>query len=249
MKFIPIRRAALPILICLACALLNGCAKPSRVESKPPQQPPIASTSPASFDEDPITRAEVLELARAYATHQWRATTANIFHGVDDNGVRVDTPDAQWWGRTGWHADGRVMIGVPYCWGGKSTLEEFDSGLRQGRPAGHTFHGPRPRSSRLPVGVDCSGLVSRCWRLKKRRSTATIPEVCDVLTSFDNLLPGDVANRPHGHVVIFIEWLDPQQEKMRVIEATDSSVRQSEHTVTRLKQRGFAPLRFRGIVD
>jgi hypothetical protein len=107
---------------------------------------------------DSITRAEVLRIADSYVRHEWRASFANEFHGKDKRGVQIDTPDQKWWGEKGWHSDGRVNVGIPYCWSGESTLEEFDQGLLQGRPAGYVFRNrSRPASSSLPIGVDCSG--------------------------------------------------------------------------------------------
>src|SRR5262245_58219814 len=74
--------------------------------------------------QDSITRGEVLRIAESYVRHEWRAGTANEFHGPDKRGVQIDTPDQKWWGENGWHSDGRVNVGIPYCWSGESTLEE-----------------------------------------------------------------------------------------------------------------------------
>ena len=48
--------------------------------------------------------------------HRWRATEANVLHGEDTAGVRVDTPDSGY-RRGGFHSDGRGNVGVPYKWG------------------------------------------------------------------------------------------------------------------------------------
>ena len=42
-----------------------------------------------------ITRAEVISIAESYVTHEWTPAEANAFHGLDPNGIRVDTPDAK----------------------------------------------------------------------------------------------------------------------------------------------------------
>ena len=226
-------------------AVASGCAHLNRV-------PP----GPA------VTREQVMQTAAAYANHPWQATTANIFHGTDANGVRINTPDASWWGPGGWLADGGTNIGLPYCWDGSSTLAEFDAGIRAGRPAGDQFkklyrrskNNPGPASSALPVGVDCSGFVSRCWQLDKRRSTYDMGRVCRRLRSFDDLLPGDAVNKRYDHIILFAGWVDAQHEQMRVFEAGDAQknnlpenyVRVHEDVYDRswLARKGFVPLRY-----
>ena len=41
-----------------------------------------------------VKRHEAIAIADCYVQHRWRPTDANIFHGTDEKGVRVDTPDA-----------------------------------------------------------------------------------------------------------------------------------------------------------
>ena len=38
-------------------------------------------------------RAEILRIANDFATVRWQAEGRHSFHGEDDDGVRVDTPD------------------------------------------------------------------------------------------------------------------------------------------------------------
>ena len=197
-----------------------------------------------------ITRAEVLRIAESYVKHEWRASTANEFHGTDQRGVQIDTPDQKWWGENGWHSDGRINVGIPYCWSGESTLEEFDKGLLEGKPAGYIFRDrSRPPSSSMPIGVDCSGFVSVCWKLTVRRATRDLAEDCIPLASYDELLPGDAINRPGRHVVLFKEWVDDKHERMRVIEAAFVKVREKEHDRAALTKQGFVPMRYRGLSD
>lgn len=206
-----------------------------------------------------VTRQQVLATAEAYANYSWRATPANVFHGLDKADVWIDTPDVDFWGPGGWYADGRTNVGVPYCWGGASTLAEFDQGLLQGRPAGYHFRGPRAghADSALPVGVDCSGLVSRCWRLRARKSTYDIGEICKELPGYDDLLPGDAVNKPYAHVILFVGWVDGTHEKMRVFEAGDAKrggnptdyerVHEDVYDRDWLLRHGFVALRYEEI--
>jgi hypothetical protein len=234
----------------LILAVASGCAHLNRVPPGPQ-----------------VTRTEVMQTAQAYASHPWQASPANIFHGMDTNGVRINTPDAAWWGPGGWYADGRTNLGVPYCWGGDSTLAEFDAGILAGRPAGYHFKKFDRRSrghlgpagSALPVGVDCSGFVSRCWRLNERRSTYDMPQVCRRLQSFDDLQPGDAVNKRYNHIILFAGWVDSQHEQMRVFEAGDAQKNNLPENYERvhedvydrdwLAEKGFVPLRYGGIMD
>src|SRR5689334_15816585 len=86
-----------------------------------------------------VTRAEALAIAAAYVTHEWTATEANIFHGTDPQGIRVDTLDAAYQPTQGddkgWWLTGQKNVGIPYKWGGFDTPEEFDRGVQEGRYA------------------------------------------------------------------------------------------------------------------
>src|ERR1700744_3220416 len=196
------------LILIFLLALANGC------EHLQSDKIGNANTMDSSHNGFPITRVEVIQIARGYAKHEWRASESNSFHGLDDEGVWIDTPDCKWWGSGGWLADGHINQGIPYCWGGDSTLAEFDAGIQSGRPAGYHFKGVNrkidgdPSASDLPVGVDCSGLVSRCWCLKTRKSTYNMTDVSSILTSFDDLRPGDAVNKPHSHIILFVKWLD-----------------------------------------
>src|SRR5262245_10709528 len=102
-------------------------------------------------------RARIVAIAESYASHRWTAGPSNVLHGEHQDGVRVDTPDS---GHVegGFTTDGGVNVGVPYQWGGFSSLDEFDAGVRAGRWAGHAPASATSNASYRAVGVDCSGL-------------------------------------------------------------------------------------------
>ncbi len=247
-------------LYILVLGLASGCA-----HLQTPNLPPPSSTADSARTGAPITRTEVMQIAEAYAGHPWRASETNAFHGTDTKGAWIDTPDREWWGRGGWYADGQTNIGLPYCWGGDSTLAEFDAAIADGRPAGYHFkHMDRkkhqdPADSALPVGVDCSGLVSRCWCLKARRSTYNMIDVSHQLSSFDDLQPGDAVNKPYDHIILFIGWADKKHEQMYVFESGDAKrnddpknyerVHEDIYKTDWLKKHGFVPLRYKQIVE
>jgi len=189
-------------------------------------------------------RARILEIAASYATHEWRATPKNVLHGDDPDGVRVDTPDVAS-DEKGFATDGSTNVGVPYMWGGFSTLDEFDRGVAEGKLAGHIPKGRESAPSRHAVGVDCSGLVSLAWELPRKHSTRSIGSLCYRLDSPNELLPGDVLNSFNGHVVIVKEFVDAAKTRVRVYEAGIPSVVESEYDVAKLLEQKYVPLRYK----
>lgn len=191
-----------------------------------------------------LARAQILERARAYAEHRWTASADNVLHGVDARGVQVDTPDVS--ARPdGWHADGRENVGVPYKWGGFSSLDEFDAGVASGAPAGELTDGVDLDASDFAVGVDCSGFVARCWDLPLKQSTRSLGRLCFELDSFGELQPGDLINKFDAHAMVFVGFVDDARAQVRVIEATLPRVLENEYPVERLRELGFAPYRYK----
>ena len=122
-----------------------------------------------------VTRAECIAIAESYRSHRWLPAEGNVRHGVDAAGIRVDTPDISYQkpgAVPGWWRAGAWNTGVPYQWGGFATPEEFDRGLAAGLAAGDVYTLEKRRLldaavSREATGIDCSGFVSRCWRLPR----------------------------------------------------------------------------------
>ncbi len=209
--------------------------------------PPVLAQSEAATQEASqeiaALQARALEIAEAYASFRWRATEKNVFHGVDEDGVPVNTPD-RGFVKTGFLPD-EEAVGVPYQWGGFSSLEDFEKGIGQGRWAGHI---PRKRSegaSRFAVGVDCSGFVARCWKLAEKQSTRSLGKLCYQLQSWGELAPGDAINRFDAHVMLFKEWVDEERTRARVYEAVTPCVLEREHDIATLETQGYHPLRYR----
>ena len=181
-----------------------------------------------------MTRAEALALAQRYVDHQWIPTEAHRFHGVDANGIRVDTPDAGFVSNgkeRGWWIAGQQNIGIPYQWGGFSSPQEFDRGLREGKYAGDIYSAEKRRLlddgvTKSAVGVDCSGFVSRCWRLPRSYSTRELPQLCEPVSDPAELQPGDIFNRHNAHVQLFAGWIDPERTKVRVYRSESARANQ-----------------------
>jgi hypothetical protein len=205
-----------------------------------------------------VTPAESLAIAERYLNHRWVATERHAMHGADSEGVRVDTPDVTFCPpeRTpGWWKPGQVNVGIPYCWGGNDTPESFDEGLRQGKLAGDIYTAEKRKGlesarSKHTVGADCSGFISRCWKLDWHCSTRSIPKICDKLAGYDDLQPGDALNTVNGHVLLFAAFSKPDKSELLVYE-TGSPLgwMVTKHTtpVWFLQGLGYEPYRYRGM--
>lgn len=189
-------------------------------------------------------RKEILKTAYAYALHEWKATEDNRMHGVDEDGVRVDTPDRSY-RPGGWRVDGGVNVGIPYKWGGFSSLEEFDRGLAAGMAAGDLTDGRDLADSGHAVGVDCSGLIARCWGLPFKESTRSLGRLILELDDFGELRPGDLINKPDVHAMLFAEFVGDERQSLRVIEADTPRVMVNVYSVEALKRDGFRPFRYK----
>lgn len=205
-----------------------------------------------------VSRRECLGLAEAYLNHAWKATSANVRHGTDSKGIRIDTPDSSYQpgrGIPGWWMPDLWNRGIPYQWGGFCTLQEFDAGVAAGRAAGDVYTTQKRRLlddavSDEAVGIDCSGFISRCWKLPRSFSTRELPRLCLALPSFDDLQPGDILNTHNAHVLLFAGWLDSSRTQIVAYETgCPPTWKVVKHGLKRLplEQAGYQPFRYRSI--
>jgi len=205
--------------------------------------PQEEAKAPAQEDRRSSLREAILLSAQRYSDFRWRGDEKNALHGEDPNGTHIDTPDESF-DPAGWRVDGSENVGMPYAWGGFSSIEEFERGLRLGHYAGHVPSTEHMDGSAYSLGLDCSGFVSRCWDLPLKQSTRSLGSLCTELASYDELQPGDIINKFDSHVVLFKEFLDPQRSRMRVVEAARLKVAESDYEVAQLKSAGFVPMRY-----
>lgn len=209
-----------------------------------------------------ISREKMIEIAEAYASYEWYPTQENIaprsslysfFHSVLNKLIQnhiilsylawmfdikfVDTPDRDthddWSESIGWKAN-EMNIGVPYQWGGFSSISGFNLtnpedfyeqymgiGSFQGKIhyAGDIYC-ETLFDSRKACGVDCSGFVSRCWNLSQKQSTRTLGDSNFSLpVTFDELEMGDILLCYNYHVMLFHEFINENKTQINVYEA------------------------------
>ncbi len=207
-----------------------------------------------------VTRSECLATAEQYRTHRWTPAAGNVRHGADPDGVVVDTPDIGYQkpgAVPGWWVPGIVNQGIPYQWGGFATLEQFDRDVATGKAAGDVYTQKKRQLldaavSRHATGIDCSGFVSRCWRLPRSFSTREFHSICDPVPSWDDLRPGDILNTFNNHVCLFAGWADAARTRLVAYETGIPPhwfVVRHSLAVAELKAKGFTPLRYRRVRD
>ncbi len=135
-----------------------------------------------------IPRSEIVEAAPGFEEHPWDCGAQNLV---------ADCADSSW--QPAVTAAG-PQVGLPYCWGGWVTLDEFDQQIGQGYGAGSMPYG---LFLGCTTGVDCSGYVSQLWQHPHKLGTATLPEVSFEVDTTE-MLPGDVFNNAGTHVIMFL---------------------------------------------
>ena len=227
---------------CSAALLLAQCTS----------GPDLAIPGPAPT----VRREEVIQTACIYSRLEWQPQEQHRKHGRDQAGVLVHTPDQTLPDHgfsNGWWQTGRVARGMAYQWGGFDTPKQFLASLERGEAAGDISTPEKRRlgdtaTSKEACGIDCSGFVSRCWRLPRPYSTKELPSICEKLQSWDDLKPGDILLNDR-HVVLFAKW-STIGTSIYAYEAGPLPVWRVNAAEIRkdfLLGRGYAPWRYRGI--
>ena len=200
-------------------------------------------------------------IAESYRGHVWVGKAENVHHALDDNGVRVDTPDTSLKkgtaARKGWWLTDSVNKGVPYQWGGFDTPESFDKKLKEGFYAGDVYTTAKREAlydgvSELACGIDCSGFISRCWRLERAYSTRELPAICKKLDSFSDLKAGDLVNRHNVHALLFERFVDETENEMLAYQtgsAPSWKVLRYKVSVDYLKSMGYQAYRYKNMQE
>ncbi len=217
---------------------------------------------PLSFEpQDSVSRHIVLQIAETYRAHEWTPSKKNIFHGSDDQGIRVDTPNVEYTNpgaeRPGWWVSDKKNTGIPYMWGGFDTPAEFDRKLSSGHYAGDIYSSEKRKLlddgvSLKACGIDCSGFISRCWQLSRSFSTRELPSISDELSSFDELKPGDIVNKSNVHTLLFVKFLDAGHKRFLAYETgSPPSWKVLRHpiSVDYVKGLGYRPYRYKNIEE
>lgn len=192
-----------------------------------------------------------IRIAKSYAELEWLPEARHIRHGKDSNGILVQTPDTTL--RTtevgkGYWAPGEPAIGMPYKWGGFDTPKSFLKGLAAGKKAGDIATAEKIAFnddviSHESVGVDCSGFLSRCWKLSKHVSTPDLPDLCDRI-EWHEVRMGDMLLRK-GHVLLVHFKIGDTFVVYESASIPSWKVRRRVVTLEELKHSTYLPWRYR----
>lgn len=205
-----------------------------------------------------VKRDEVISTAYTYTQIAWIPDERHVKHGDDGSGIIVHTPDLTLNRKgfaNGWWQPGKTMVGMPYQWGGFDTPKEFLASLQRGDFAGDISTSSKRAlgddgTSRKACGIDCSGFVSRCWRLDRPYSTKEIPSISTELKSWKLLGKGDILLNDR-HVLVFKEWSE-DGKSMLVYEAGPFPfwrVNAAEIPMKKLRAENYRPWRYVAIRD
>lgn len=236
-------RLKLALMFAIGLGLLGSCAPA-----------PFAIPGPAKS----VTRQQAIATAFTYTQVRWTPEVRHIQHGSDLGNILVHTPDvtlARHGYSNGWWKSGETMTGMPYQWGGFDTPDEFLKSIGRGEFAGDISTTEKRKlgdsgTSAEACGIDCSGFISRCWRLEKPYSTRELPSISVKLKSWFQLQPGDILLNDR-HVLLFKAW-HPSGESIDCYEAGPYPVwrvNAARIPVAKLQREGYAPWRYRHIRD
>lgn len=188
---------------------------------------------------DSITRQEVVRIAQSYADAAWQCGEANA--------------NSQW----NTLKPGTTYQGVAYNWGGWDTIDAYRAKIKAGAIAGTTKEVVHQEFA----GVDCSGFVSRCWGLTRRRYSTYDMYKISTEIAWSELKPGDIMNKPHSHVRLFEKLDAADPDLVWVYESTGDRAgrygakvdppRVIHRTVKKsvMVAGGYIPRRYNHIVD
>lgn len=203
----------------------------------------------------PVSRAKVLENARAYLTVNWTMQRENFERsGIES---RCDPVRSYVWLRP--RNFTRDMIGttigpMPYRWGDDDTPATFRTRTEWGALAGNLCTCRQAEFNYCvfadSAGVDCSGFVSRAWGIDKR-GTSGLLDVATDLDSLADLRPGDAFDWPQRHVRLFTGMAEGAAIAFVVLESSTRFLCQGvcERTYRPSEMHGYRLIRYKGITD
>lgn len=98
--------------------------------------------------------------------------------------------------------------------------------------------------------MDCSGFISRYWRLDRPFSTRELPAL-SVPIPWEELRTGDILIAPGRHVLLFIQWEETGKDRFLGSEAGPLPAwKCGEHVFSRpgLKKNGYLSMRYKSML-
>lgn len=151
------------------------------------------------------TKAKMKAMAQRILGFKWTASNTNLATGAQSE---------CWFGKhDAAHAfelphglkrakPGDLIVGVPYNWGGKASLETIASELGNGFRAGNICSEADDQSPKT-TGLDCSGFIGQVWGVQEF-GTSGVHAISDPLPQLSSLRWGDVFNYAGHHIRLYV---------------------------------------------
>ncbi len=139
----------------------------------------------------PISRQKIMENAKMYHDFAWGCSGKNL-------------EAMPHWEKPSFVKGAGSYKCMPYCWGGFSSIEQYNSGMQCGGRVGNMDCTGAYISNTF--GLDCSGFVSRAWELPSKLGTSGFSSVSYSISKAE-LRPGDALNKPGSHIILFEKFL------------------------------------------
>ncbi len=187
------------------------------------------------FDMQAVTRSETMKIADSYTRLKWT---------MKDSNRRGSCPSVY----TSRHSVGQ-QIGMAYKFAGWDTLSGFLSGISDGMGAGSTRSDYYDRGIfTCVVGADCSGFVSRAWKMYPRKYTRSMYEVSYEIDVSD-MKKGDALNKAGSHMVLLAYFHRDGSPVIMETTQSDALYRSVFRKTTWSRLSGFKPIRYDYIED
>ena len=171
----------------------------------PDKEPVIMPMSASNDMENPIStlncrsRSTMMAVCSDYHNnYRWLSVTNTV-------GACIYRAKPRYIGGEGYYSS------IPYDAGGWDTVSNFNARMVAGDQAGDISWDEDPNTpgnqnccAECSRGVDCSGFVTRVWGETQKLYTWTIHDYSTQLGSLNDLLIGDVLNKPGIHVAVFV---------------------------------------------
>lgn len=155
--------------------------------------------------------SDAVSIAEDYRDLMWYVFNVNITWNYSPSGDPqlgyTDNHPCDWTNNIG-----EYLYGMPFHYGGRDSFDQWfdDYTIGYNGPGAHDVH--HPGSLTWAAGIDCSGLVGRCWEVDEYTlnwlfDCTYIADTYPPVTQ-EQLSPGDCFTLPgdDGHCMLFISW-------------------------------------------
>ncbi len=191
-----------------------------------------------------ITRTQIMNNAYSFsnASYSWTATASNKWSGTYSCGRYIYYASPSYGGcvitGTNW--------GMPYAWGGWSTIAQHNTAMSNGKSAGDICSGYSGGCTNSPGGAglscvsgdDCSGGVTNWWQLGSKYNCSMLDGISTATTP-SLVQQGDIYNSS-GHVRLVSSY-SSSTGNTTVVESSGRDWRTSYYTYTPAQLSGYTP--------